>query len=118
MNFGYKETIEKQKDLVSIQKKVMSKSLVSVLKVFLYMIFLLVLTGGFLGIGVIHGIVKSAPVIEDVSSIMPSSYSSTVYDANNKQIANKSQPETNPQVFAIIITLCFCHFIKLFCQIP
>lgn len=87
MNFGYKETIEKQKDLVSVQKKVVSKSLVSVLKVFLYMIFLLILTGGFLGIGVIHGIVKSAPVIKDVSSIMPSSYSSTVYDSNNKQIA-------------------------------
>lgn len=87
MNFGYKETIEKQKDLVSVQKKVMSKSVVSILKVFLYMIFLLVLTGGFLGIGVIHGIIKSAPVIEDVSSIMPSSYSSTVYDSNNKEIA-------------------------------
>lgn len=87
MNFGYKETIEKQKDLVSVQKKVVSKSLVSILKVFLYMLFLLVLTGGFLGIGVIHGIIKSAPVIEDVSSIMPSSYSSTVYDSNNKEIA-------------------------------
>lgn len=87
MNFGYKETMDKQQDLVSIQKKVMSKSMVSILKVFLYMLFLLVLTGGFLGLGVVHGIIESAPVIENVSSIMPSSYSSTVYDSNNKQIA-------------------------------
>ena len=36
MNFGYRETIDKQKDLVSVQRKVVSKSLVGVLKVFLY----------------------------------------------------------------------------------
>ncbi len=87
MNFGYKETTDKQQDLVSVQKKVMSKSLVSVLKIFLYILFLAILTGGFLGLGVIHGIIQSAPVIDDVSSIMPSSYSSTIYDSNNKEIA-------------------------------
>ena len=27
MNFGYRETIDKQKDLVSVQRKVVSKSL-------------------------------------------------------------------------------------------
>ena len=87
MNFGYRETIDKQKELVSIQKKIMSKSLVSVLKVLLFVFFLAIITGGFLCLGVVHGIIESAPVIEDVSSIMPSSYSSTVYDSDNKQIA-------------------------------
>ncbi len=32
MNFEYKETIDKQRELVSLQKKVVSKSLVSALK--------------------------------------------------------------------------------------
>lgn len=86
MNFGYKETMDKQKKLVSVQKKVMSKSLVSTLKVFLYIIFLLIITGGFLALGVIRGIIKSAPSIDTVS-VLPSSYSTTVYDADNKEIA-------------------------------
>lgn len=86
MNFGYKETMTKQKDLVSVQKKVMSKSLVSVLKIFLYIMVLLILTIGFLLLGIVHGIIKSAPSIDDVS-IVPSSYSTTVFDANNKEIA-------------------------------
>lgn len=86
MNFGYKETMDKQKELVSVHKKVVSKSFVSTLKIFLYIIFLLVITGGFLGLGVIHGIIKNAPSIEDVS-IVPSSYSTTIYDTNNNELA-------------------------------
>ncbi len=87
MNFGYQETIRKQKELVSVKKKVGTKSLVSVLKIFLYMFILTVITGSFLLLGIIKGIIDSAPVITDVSSIMPTSYSSTVYDSKNKQIA-------------------------------
>lgn len=86
MNFGYKETINKQKDLVSVQKKVMSKSFVSILKIFLYIVLLLIITAGFLLLGTVHGIIKSAPSIDDVS-IVPSSYSTTVYNSDNKEIA-------------------------------
>ena len=86
MNFGYRETIEKQKDLVSVHKKVMSKSMVSVLKIILYITLLFIVTFGFLLLGVVHGIIKSAPSIDDIS-IVPSSYSTTVYDSDNKQIA-------------------------------
>lgn len=87
MNFGYQETINKQKDLVSVKKKLGSKSLVSVLKIFLYILLLVVITGGFLVLGVVKGIIDSAPVITDATSIMPTSYSSTVYDSKDKQIA-------------------------------
>ncbi|WP_455950039.1 transglycosylase domain-containing protein [Eubacterium sp.] len=86
MNFGYKETMDKQKDLVSLQKKVVSKSLVGTLKVLLYILLLLVITVSFLFLGILHGIIKNSPDINDVS-IVPSSYSTTVYDINNKQIA-------------------------------
>ncbi len=86
MNFGYRETMNKQKDLVSVQRKVVSKSLVSALKLFLYIVLLLIITVGFLFLGIIHGIIKSAPSIDDVS-IVPSSYSTTVYDSKSKEIA-------------------------------
>ena len=71
MNFGYKETIDKQKDLVSIQRKVISKSLVGTFKFFLYIFVLFIIIAGFLLLGIIHGIIKSAPSIDDVS-IVPS----------------------------------------------
>lgn len=86
MNFEYKETIKKQQELVSLQRKVFSKGLVSFLKIFLYVVCLAIVTGGFLALGIIHGIIKSAPSIENIS-IVPSSYSTTVYDTDNKQIA-------------------------------
>lgn len=86
MNFGYRETIDKQKDLVSVQRKVVSKSLVGVLKVFLYLLVLLIITVGFLGLGLLHGIIKSAPSVDDIS-ITPSASATTVYDSNNKKIS-------------------------------
>ena len=86
MNFGYRETIDKQKDLVSVQRKVVSKSLVGVLKVFLYLLVLLIITVGFLGLGLLHGIINSAPSADDIS-ITPSASATTVYDFNNKKIS-------------------------------
>ncbi len=86
MNFGYKETIKKQEDLVSIKNKVISKSKMTFLKVCLFIVFLFIATGIFLGLGVVHGIIKSAPNIDNVS-VLPSSYSSTVYDTKDKKIA-------------------------------
>ena len=47
---------------------------------------LFIIIAGFLLLGIIHGIIKSAPSIDDVS-IVPSSYSTTVYDSKNKEIA-------------------------------
>ncbi len=86
MNFGYKETIKKQEDLVSIKNKVISKSKMTVVKICLFVVFLVFATGMFFGLGVVHGIIKSAPQIDNVS-VLPSSYSSTVYDSKNKKIA-------------------------------
>ncbi len=86
MNFGYKETIKKQEDLVSIKNKVISKSKITFIKICLFVAFLIVVTGMFLGLGVIHGIIKSAPNIDNVS-VLPSSYSSTVYDVKEKKVA-------------------------------
>lgn len=86
MNFGFEETINKQKNLVSIKNKIVSKSKVSALKIFLYIVFLAIFTTGFLLLGIINGVIQSAPEVDNVS-ILPSSYSTTVYDNKNKKIA-------------------------------
>lgn len=86
MNFGYKETMDKQKELVSVQRKLFSKSLVSLLKGLLYVFCLVLVIGASFMIGVLNGIIESAPSLDKVS-ILPSSYSTTVYDSKNKQIA-------------------------------
>lgn len=56
------------------------------LKVFLYLLVLLIITVGFLGLGLLHGIIKSAPSVDDIS-ITPSASATTVYDSNNKKIS-------------------------------
>ncbi len=60
--------------------------MVGAFKFFLYIFVLFIIIAGFLFLGIIHGIIKSAPSIDDVS-IVPSSYSTTVYDSKNKEIA-------------------------------
>lgn len=86
MNFGFESTINKQKDLVSIKNKIVSKSKVSALKIFIFLIFLVIFTAGFLLLGIINGVIQSAPEVDNVS-ILPSSYSTTVYDTDKKRIA-------------------------------
>lgn len=86
MKFGYRETMEKQKNLVSVQKKLISKSLVSLLKGVIFILFLFLIVGCSFVIGLLNGVIESAPSMSDIS-IVPSSYSTTVYDSKNNQIA-------------------------------
>ncbi|MGN0383349.1 MAG: transglycosylase domain-containing protein [Eubacterium sp.] len=85
MNFGHKQTVEKQKQLVSLQMRLTTKTLVSILKIFLYCLLLIVVIGGFFGLGMVKGIIDNAPDVSEVS-IAPSSYSTTVYDASGNEI--------------------------------
>lgn len=86
MNFGYKNTAAKQKQLVSMKKKLSKKTCLIIFKVFLYCILLGCITGGFFCIGVVKGIIDGAPDISTVN-IVPSSYSTTVYDADGNEMA-------------------------------
>ena len=84
MNYGYRETISKQKNLVSTGQRLSKKSLVVFFKILLYILLLICITGCALVFGIVRGIIDAAPDIQDVS-IVPSSYSTTVY--NNKETA-------------------------------
>lgn len=86
MNYGYRETISKQKNLVSTSQRLSKKSLVVFFKILLYILLLICITGCALIFGIVRGIIDAAPDIQDVS-IVPSSYSTTVYDNKEKEIA-------------------------------
>ncbi|MFR5486103.1 transglycosylase domain-containing protein [Eubacterium sp.] len=86
MNYGYRETISKQKNLVSTGQRLSKKSLVVFFKILLYILLLICITGCALVFGIVRGIIDAAPDIQDVS-IVPSSYSTTVYDNKEKEIA-------------------------------
>lgn len=61
-------------------------SLVVFFKILLYILLLICITGCALVFGIVRGIIDAAPDIQDVS-IVPSSYSTTVYDNKEKEIA-------------------------------
>lgn len=86
MNYGYRETISKQKNLVSTGQRLSKKSLVVFFKILLYTLLLICITGCALVFGIVRGIIDAAPDIQDVS-IVPSSYSTTVYNNKEKEIA-------------------------------
>ena len=72
MNYGYRETISKQKNLVSTGQRLSKKSLVVFFKILLYILLLICITGCALVFGIVRGIIDAAPDIQDVS-IVPSS---------------------------------------------
>lgn len=86
MNYCYRETISKQKNLVSTGQRLSKKSLVVFFKILLYILLLICITGCALVFGIVRGIIDAAPDIQDVS-IVPSSYSTTVYNNKEKEIA-------------------------------
>ena len=81
-----RETISKQKNLVSTGQRLSKKSLVVFFKILLYILLLICITGCALVFGIVRGIIDAAPDIQDVS-IVPSSYSTTVYNNKEKEIA-------------------------------
>ena len=85
MNYGYRETISKQKNLVSTGQRLSKKSLVVFFKILLYILLLICITGCALVFGIVRGIIDAAPDIQDVS-IVPSSYSTNDYNNKEKEI--------------------------------
>ena len=87
MNFEYKETIDKQRELVSFNKRRLFLSPWFLhLKYFFTLCALPLLPEVFSDLVLYTALLKVAPSVENIS-IVPSSYSTTVYDTNNKQIA-------------------------------
>ncbi len=86
MNYGYRETISKQKNLVSTGQRLSKKSFSGIFQDFIIHFAFNMYNGMCPCFGIVRGIIDAAPDIQDVS-IVPSSYSTTVYNNKEKEIA-------------------------------
>lgn len=85
MNYGKKRASDKQKALSSTGTKMGKKVSVSFLKAFLIILITVGVVGVCAGIGVIQGIIESAPDISNVT-VTPTKYSTIVYDQNGNEL--------------------------------
>ncbi len=80
MNFSKKSVVDKHKNLLSTNRKVTHKLLVNIFQAFIFLIILGVCAVGFLGLGMVKGIIDGAPDIKDVP-ITPVGIRTTILDS-------------------------------------
>lgn len=83
MNFTYKKTVEKQRDLVSLQNKFSTKTLITILKLGLFCSLFVISFLTAFGVGTVKGIIDNAPELTD--NVVPTSYLSKAYDTDGKE---------------------------------
>ena len=94
MNFGKKSTEHKQKSLSSSTRMLRERNGFSLIQVLFFSFITIAVITVCLGIGVIRGLVNSAPDISDVN-IMPSGYATFVYDSNGTQLQKLTGSSSN-----------------------
>lgn len=82
MDFSNNNIKKARQDLSSSKKKVTSKILVNVFKVFIVLVVFAAVTMSSMVFGAINGIIKTAPKIT-INDVTPSQYKTIVYDCNN-----------------------------------
>lgn len=85
MNYSKKSVMNKHKNLVSTNRKVTNKLLITIFKFLIVIILLGVASVGFLGLGMVKGIIDGAPDIEHVN-IAPVSKLTTIVDSNGNVV--------------------------------
>lgn len=80
MNFGKEQIVKKHKDLVSTKRRLTTKIFVTLFKALVFLFVLAIGAGGFLGLGVIKGIIDGAPDIESIN-ITPVGEATKIYDS-------------------------------------
>ena len=106
MNFGYSKVTQKRKELVSKKAKRITGFFMSCLKVSLYLIVLIIVTAGFTGLGMMKGIIASAPDIETLN-VTPTGYSTTIYDSDGNVLTKLLKKGSNREEISIDqIPLC------------
>lgn len=86
MNYGKKRTRKREQELVSKSTMIRKKFNVIFCRALLICFFAVLIVGGCSGLGVISGIIASAPTIEDIDAT-PTGYLTTVLDANGNETA-------------------------------
>ena len=86
MNYGKKRTRKREQELVSKGTMIRKKFTVIFCRALLICFFAVLIVGGCSAMGVIAGIIDSAPTIDDIDAT-PTGYLSTVLDANGNVTA-------------------------------
>lgn len=94
MNFNKENVAKKHKALVSTPRKLSTKLVVNIFRVFIFSLLLICIAGGFLGLGMIKSILDGAPDVEDLN-IAPVGYSTTVYDSDGNEIEKLTTTGSN-----------------------
>ncbi|MBQ9562880.1 MAG: transglycosylase domain-containing protein [Lachnospiraceae bacterium] len=85
MDYSKNSVLQKEKNVNSAKKKLTSKGKVTIFRFFIVFLFALVVAGTAAGFGVLNGILDATPEM-DAGDVVPTGYSSTVYDANGAVI--------------------------------
>lgn len=94
MNFSKKETIKKQKHLVSKASKNKQKVKVIVFKAFLVCIIAFGAIGVGAGFGMLNGILDDAPDIDDIN-VVPEGFQTCIYNQDGELITTLSKIDSN-----------------------
>ena len=85
MNYGKKGARDRQKKLSKTSRKVKSKCTVTAFNIVIICLLVSLVAIACTGIGIIKGIIDTAPDISSIN-VMPSGYSTSVYDNNGTEI--------------------------------
>ncbi len=94
MNFSKDRVAKKHKDLVSTPRKLSTKLVVNIFRIFLFAVILLCISGCFLALGMAKSILDGAPDVEDLN-IAPVGYSTIVYDSDGNEIEKLTTTGSN-----------------------
>ena len=100
MNYGKKSTQKREKELTSKSTMIRKKFYVIFCKSLLVCVFAVMVIGACSGVGVIRGIIASAPTIDDIVAT-PTGFLSTVLDANGNQTATLVASGSNRRAVTI-----------------
>ena len=100
MNFNYKNTLAKRKNLNSTPIKLKTKFCINAFKIFIFAIVSVFVVVIFAGFGMISGIIESAPSVDDIN-IAPSGNSTTIYDCDGNVITKLVQSGSNRESVSI-----------------
>ena len=85
MNYGKSNIIKKHKELISTPRRLTTKILVNAFKVSIFAVLLAVGALGFLGLGMIKGIVDGAPSIDTIN-IAPAAEATKIFDSDGNLV--------------------------------
>ena len=85
MHFGKEHIVKKHKNLVSTKKRLTTKVFVTMFKSAVFLVVLAVGAVGFLGLGMIKGIIDGAPAVENIQ-VAPVGEATKIYDSEGNLI--------------------------------